>query len=54
MTDYQWKVVSLAIIALVTILYVYAPWRPKKKCPTCGIKVDREIHHCPKCDTALL
>ncbi|NIO17161.1 MAG: hypothetical protein GTN70_09205 [Deltaproteobacteria bacterium] len=54
MTEFQMKVLSLVVIAVATIIYVYAPWKPKKQCPSCGLKVDKELNHCPKCSTALL
>jgi hypothetical protein len=54
MTDFQEKLISLAIIALATIFFVYNPWRAKKICPSCKIKVDKSMNHCPKCNTALL
>lgn len=54
MTDFHWKVVSLVVIGLATIIYVYAPWKPRKACPSCGLKVEKDVNHCPKCNAALL
>jgi len=54
MSDMQMKLITLGIVALATIIFVYAPWRPKKKCPSCGCKVGEGMKSCPRCNSAII